>query len=215
MVDTARTTAALVALFPDNTTGDISAQDQRDFAVSVGRSAYDVFNGRTYTLSETPHINYPGEAVTNGTAATRLLTSPTPQSMYGATTLYNLYVTTGWRFADIVATSFTILFDFGASVKAELVAADLTGVVDTANGVYHPVSVKLEYSDDNSSYTVFDAALTSLNDDPVAARNWACVFGAAPQAGRYWRWTIGEPSPGAGDNWVMLTRVHGYGRVIS
>lgn len=35
MVDTVRTTAALLALFADNTTGDISAQDLRDMIVSV------------------------------------------------------------------------------------------------------------------------------------------------------------------------------------
>jgi len=35
MVDTARTQAALLALFADNTSGDISAQDARDMIVSV------------------------------------------------------------------------------------------------------------------------------------------------------------------------------------
>jgi len=35
MVDTVRTKAALLALFADNTTGDISPQDLRDFLVTV------------------------------------------------------------------------------------------------------------------------------------------------------------------------------------
>jgi hypothetical protein len=39
--DTPRTLAAILALFPDNTTGDISPQDLRDFAVSVATPVAD------------------------------------------------------------------------------------------------------------------------------------------------------------------------------
>jgi hypothetical protein len=42
MPDTARTEAALLALFADNTSGDISPQDLRDFLVSLGSSRYSV-----------------------------------------------------------------------------------------------------------------------------------------------------------------------------
>lgn len=214
MVDTARTTAALQTLFADNTAGAISAQDLRDFLVSA-KPGIDVFAGRVYTLSETPHLNFPGTGVINGVAGVRLLTSPVSQWMSGAAFQFNLNVTTGFRFADIAATLVTLTIDFGAGVKAELVAADVIGVVDTANGVYHPSAVKIESSDDNVAYTPFGTSLTGLNDDPAIAAQWACLFNDDPQAGRYWRWTFNEPSPGAGDNWLMLSRVHGYGRLVT
>ncbi len=49
MADTERTRAALLALFPDNTAGDCSPQDQRDFIVTVLRTVYTVA-AATHTL---------------------------------------------------------------------------------------------------------------------------------------------------------------------
>lgn len=212
MVDTVRSTAALVGIITDG--GSNTAQDVRDLIVSAGRSAIDVFVGKSHTFSDAPHISYPGNTIIDGISVTRVLTQPEGVNP-AAAGLFNVVHSVGWRAVDITGSTLTIKFDFGVNVKAEVVQAIITGVVDVPNAIYHPAAVKIEYSDDDSNYTVFGTALTGLNDDPITTSYWACIFNAAPQAARYWRWSLDEPSPGAGDNWIMLRRVQSFGRLIS
>lgn len=212
MVDTARTTAALIALFPDNTSGDISAQDGRDFITSYGSGCVDVAAGRVPTFSSTPNASYPGTVILNGISQVALLTAP--DELHNVTALFHARSTTGWRAADISGSTLTATIDFGASKEAEVVQAIVSGTVQTADQIYHPSAVKVEWSDDNSAYTTFATALSSLDDDALATSIWVCVFNAAPIEARYWRLSVDEPSPGSGDNWIMLRRLKLYGRVI-
>ena len=55
MVDTARSQSAILTLMADNTTGDISAQDMRDFVVSTtpGHGSFSVTSSAETTISAT------------------------------------------------------------------------------------------------------------------------------------------------------------------
>jgi len=75
MADTVRTKSALLALFPDNIIGDISAQDQRDFLVStMGSITRTAVNAATYNLATDDimlHVTY----TVTGTVVITLLTA--------------------------------------------------------------------------------------------------------------------------------------------
>jgi len=98
MADTQRTRAQLIALFADNVTGQISAQDLRDFLV---------------TLMETPEFTYAGDFF-NGPIAGGIITDKTTRGFhlysqtlhadysisFGKPMAYN-QVSGNWWFADI------------------------------------------------------------------------------------------------------------------
>jgi hypothetical protein len=68
MTDTPRTIAALQALFPDNTTGQISAQDLRDFLVTVVNYLDGVLIAPTDPLETALTIQQPVGAAADGTS---------------------------------------------------------------------------------------------------------------------------------------------------
>ena len=56
MADTIRTVTEVLALFADNTTGGISAQDLRDFVVSIGFNTRTTVNVATYDVVEDDRV---------------------------------------------------------------------------------------------------------------------------------------------------------------
>lgn len=169
-------------------------------------SLRDVALGRAYTLSDSPGGAYVEENwAKNGASHKYTLTSP--GGLYSpALGFANGYL--GWRATDIAGTSLTIKIDYGASNSANISWAAIEGHWNTGQQIYHPASAKLEYSDNDSSYTGFGTAYTSLSDNPgtLGTSQWWFEFEDSASA-RYWRWTVGEPSPGAGDNWIFISRV--------
>lgn len=74
MVDTIRTRSALAALFPDNTSGDISPQDLRDFLISANlRQAVNEQTGASYTFA----IGDADSTVVFNRASAQAITIPT------------------------------------------------------------------------------------------------------------------------------------------
>lgn len=211
MVDTARSTGDLLALFADNASGDISAQDGRDVIKSFGNGYRDVAAGRVPTFSDSPNASFPGTTLINGASVVAMLTTPEYTDF---SSIFASHHSTGWRAVDIASSTLTATIDFGASTKAEVVQGILSGIISTGDQIYHPSAVKFEYSDDNSSYSNFGTPLTSMDDNALDTRAWACLIEAAPVAARYWRLSVDEPSPGAGDNWIMLRRWRLVGRLI-
>jgi hypothetical protein len=82
MADTPRTLAALQALFPDNSAGDISPQDLRDFLVSAGLQTEAMIAGHDISTATGELVN-----VIAGTSATPPTASTTTRG-----TLYVQYV---------------------------------------------------------------------------------------------------------------------------
>ena len=192
-----------------------TAEAVRDALTGVlGRAdqlSQDIALGRAYTFSDSPNASYAEENFAlNGASHKYILTSP--HENYGPSTSY-ANGALGWRDSDIAA-DLTIKIDFGAD-EAWVHESHVEGHWNTGQQIYHPSAVKLEYSDNDSDYTVFDQAYTSQSDNPgtLAISEWWYRFTDTPVTARYWRWTLASPSPGGGDNWLFLRRVRLLGRI--
>lgn len=216
MVDTVRTTASLATLLADNTSGDISAQDARDFLVSVAYATdWDVFAGHAYTTSDSPNASYVGKSITNGVITSgNLLTAPNILVPAAASFIYSEQTVMAWQAGDITGTTLYLTFDFGASVVAELNRAILTGLLYISQGVYHTPVVALDYSSNGSSWTAFGASpLTGMPTTPTSTYStgqvYSCIFTDDATAARYWRFSV-DQTP----DWLMLHKMQGFGRLI-
>ena len=170
-------------------------------------TGFDVARFKTYTLSDTPNATYPEmNLALNGTSHVGILTSP-GEPMSEEQGFAQGYL--GWRDADVTG-DLTIRVDLGSA--EDIGRAEVVGYWETGQQIYHPSKGEVDWSDNDTDWTSWGTDLSSLSDNPgsLGTAMWAMEFSAAAASHRYWRFIIGTPSPGSGDNWTFIARVHLY-----
>lgn len=211
MTDTVRSLSALQTLLADNTTGDISPQDLRDFLVTAyyswGRYE-DLAYGQAYTLSASPSTSYPDYTIIyNGSEQAGILTSwPTSRAEeLGFTAGY-----LGWRLGTELAGDsgyLTVHFDFGADVT--VVEGRAAGTFDSSQQLPHPEEFIVEYSSNDSTWYTFGTSLTgmSYNPDSATVARWLLSIADDPTTARYWRIRILGGDMPSGDDWLFVGQI--------
>lgn len=190
--------------------GDFVAQELS--AADVPQATVDVALHRGYTLSHTPHASYAGNKfASNGASPTNGALTAGDSGLFSTTLAYSFDRSVGFDATSRGASpTVSITFDFDPD-EAVVSRGAVYGGWDTAQGVYHPAAVDVDYSANGSSWTTFNS-ISSMGSDPGSrtSARWGVSLDAAPVTRRYWRFVITEANAG-GDDWLMLEAVRLYG----
>ena len=149
--------------------------------------------GKTVTYGTAPNASYPDNERnrTRSTEAVNAWTNDQPSMLldgqYGEPLVTGLSFNARYVGWSLATGTMNMTVDAGAAVGGVL--AVVSGYWGT-DSIGLPSRIQLEYSDDNSSFTVVENR-TGLTSPAVGARGWFCEFDVSTSGShRYWRWTF-------------------------
>lgn len=156
------------------------------------------------THSVSPHPSYPNTTIIkNGSAFTGVLTAPGAHSAEAEGFSSNRLI--GWSSSQHSGSEFWIKVDLENPVLVHKVV--VWGYYRTSDQIFHPVASDVEVSLDDSAWSPFSAALSSMSSDPNSENtaHWALEFSDDLVSARYVR--VNLTPGGTSDNWIMLSRL--------
>jgi hypothetical protein len=150
----------------------------------------------SYTLTPAPHASYPdnGNDQYNNTGTTWVSVKKLTDGLLGSIG-YNDGRYVGWLDQNPA-----IRLDLGSAKSGSYFLA--SGVYG-ASGIYRPIGAKLEYSDDDSTWTTVEDRTGMASGGQPGTRFWYIEFSvSASGAHRYWRLTLTFDT-----DWVFVSEI--------
>lgn len=155
--------------------------------------------GLSYTLPNTPNASYPDAAAVGFFDGTSWTGRKLTDGVYGGG--YTSGQNVGFSASDGV-----VKFDLTSSANVEKVVC--RGRHGTG-GVYRPISFKVEYSDDDVSYTsAFNVTGLAEGGQP-GDQDWLAVLPFTGSSHRYWKITLGKSA--IGGSFLFVNEVEMWG----
>jgi hypothetical protein len=151
--------------------------------------------GINYTITGSPHSSYPDRPVniaTDSSGFTDL--GGTLNNELKGNAVYSAGNVVGWQGVSPVIT-----YDLGTDREIQIIK--VYGLLDSPTGIYQPSAVKIEYSDNGSSWNTEVNTISLAAGSGIATWLYNYVF-SSPSTHRYWRVTVTYQT-----DWVMMTEI--------
>lgn len=192
----------MLALLPDNSTGDIEESDMRAIVTALYGWALTIignnnkFLGASYTMVPSPNGSYadnetvpgiPGTESTESVNAYTDLTLGTDKLLTNGTVPDPSNFTIGHLGFDVATGTVVIRVDAGSAMGGNLF--QVFGMYGS-DSIGRPTAVKVEYSDNDSSWTTLEDRTGLTGSAGGGRKYWRADFDASGAGShRYWRVT--------------------------
>lgn len=159
--------------------------------------------GCAYTLSDTPNGSYPDvqqSVSTTGATAYAVQGGKLTDGQVG-NSIYNTGFWIGWS----SGTNIAMRIDLGTARSVQLV--QLFGLSDGNNGIKRPTAIKLEHSDDDSTWTTVEDRTGLTSEGGAVTHTFYVEFSFTATSHRYWRVTATRD----GSNWLFVSELALFG----